>query len=267
MVSSFFGTAAIGRFGGGKRSKGIKLGSKAGWILMNPGATGFPHRLHVPTRQTVPLFFLAVWMFHYTNRALVTPMLMRVQPGSTASFSLGVVIAGWITLFLHGYFNAAYLTEFGTQYTTEWFSDPRFQIGLAIYIFGFTLNVHSDSILRNLRSPNPSPDEPRYKIPYGGGFKWLTCPQYFGEILSFTGFAIMVWNLGAVFVLAMTAGNLIPERFTPTNGSTRTLMTTRKTERRLSQGYSDTGIRNHCSAVAIADASGWYQIAELIARS
>ena len=31
MVSSFFGTAAYGgRFGGGKRSKGIKLGSKAG---------------------------------------------------------------------------------------------------------------------------------------------------------------------------------------------------------------------------------------------
>ncbi|MDG1770917.1 MAG: 3-oxo-5-alpha-steroid 4-dehydrogenase, partial [Luminiphilus sp.] len=37
-----------------------------------------------------------------------------------------------------------------------------------------------------------------------------TCPQYLGEILSFTGFAIMTWNLGAVFVLAMTAGNLIP---------------------------------------------------------
>ena len=214
MVSSFFGTAAYGgRFGGGKRSKGIKLGSKAGWILMElPGLLVFPVVFFMGPNsdQTVPLFFLAVWMFHYTNRALVTPVLMRVQPGSTASFSLGVVIAGWITLFLHGSFNAAYLTEFGTQYTTEWFSDPRFQIGLAIYAFGFTLNVHSDGILRNLRSPNPSPDEPRYKIPYGGGFKWLTCPQYFGEILSFTGFAIMVWNLGAVFVLAMTAGNLIP---------------------------------------------------------
>ena len=32
----------------------------------------------------------------------------------------------------------------------------------------------------------------------------------FAMVLSFTGFAIMVWNLGAVFVLAMTAGNLIP---------------------------------------------------------
>ena len=55
----------------------------------------------------------------------------------TARFSLGVVIAGWITLFFHGYFNAAYLTEFGTQYTDDWFRDPRFIIGLGIYAFGF----------------------------------------------------------------------------------------------------------------------------------
>ena len=149
-------------------------------------------------------------MRHYTNRALITPLLMRVQPGSQASFSLGVVIAGWITLFLHGYFNAAYLTELGTQYTYDWFTDPRFRIGFAIYVVGFVLNIQSDHILRNLRSPNPNPDEPRYKIPYGGGFRFGSCPQYLGEVLSFTGFAIMAWNLGAVFVLAMTAGNLIP---------------------------------------------------------
>jgi 3-oxo-5-alpha-steroid 4-dehydrogenase 1 len=64
--------------------------------------------------------------------------------------------------------------------------------------------------LRNLRSLKPTPNEPRYKVPYGGLFKWVSCPQYFGEILSFVGFAVMTWNLGAVFVLAMTAGNLIP---------------------------------------------------------
>ena len=31
-----------------------------------------------------------------------------------------------------------------------------------------------------------------------------------GEILSFIGFAVMTWNLGAVFVLAITVGNLAP---------------------------------------------------------
>jgi len=214
FVSSLFGTAAYGgRFGGGKRAKGIKLGSKFGWVLMElPGLIVFPIVFFMGSNadQLVPLLFLGIWMFHYTNRALVAPLLMRVQPGSTASFSLGVVIAGWITLLLHGYFNAAYISDYGTLYTDDWLQDPRFQLGLLIYGIGFTLNVHSDRILRHLRSPNPSPDEPRYKIPYGGGFRWVSCPQYFGEILSFTGFAVMTWNLGAVFVLAVTAGNLIP---------------------------------------------------------
>ena len=214
LVGSFFGTAAYGgRFGGGKRAKGLKLGAKQGWVLMElPGLIVFPVVFFMGSNadQAVPLFFLAIWMMHYTNRALITPLLMRVQPGSQASFSFGVVIAGWMTLFLHGYFNAAYLTELGTQYTYDWFSDPRFRIGFAIYVVGFVLNIQSDHILRNLRSPNPNPDEPRYKIPYGGGFRFVSCPQYLGEILSFTGFAIMAWNLGAVFVLAMTAGNLIP---------------------------------------------------------
>ena len=159
MVSSYFGTAAYGgRFGGGKRAKGIKLGSKSGWILMElPGLIVFPIVFFMGSNsdQTVPLFFLAIWMIHYSNRALITPMLMRVQPGSTASFSLGVVIAGWITLFLHGYFNAAYLTEYGAQYTDDWFSDPRFQIGLVIYLIGFTLNVHSDSILEKSSLAQP----------------------------------------------------------------------------------------------------------------
>jgi hypothetical protein len=82
---AFFGTAAYGgRFGGGKRAKGIKLGSKTGWILMElPGLLVFPVVFFMGPNadQSVPLFFLGVWMFHYTNRALVAPMLMRVQPG------------------------------------------------------------------------------------------------------------------------------------------------------------------------------------------
>ena len=44
LVGSFFGTAAYGgRFGGGKRAKGLKLGAKQGWVLMElPGLIVFP---------------------------------------------------------------------------------------------------------------------------------------------------------------------------------------------------------------------------------
>ena len=143
LVGSFFGTAAYGgRFSGSKKKKGLKLGAKFGWVLMElPGLIVFPVVFFMGPNsgQAVPLFFLAIWMMHYSNRALINPLRMRVQPGSSASFAFSVVIAGWITLFLHGYFNAAYLTQFGTQYTEAWFTDPRFIIGLCIYAFGFIL--------------------------------------------------------------------------------------------------------------------------------
>jgi 3-oxo-5-alpha-steroid 4-dehydrogenase 1 len=174
LLTSFMGTAKYGgRFG--VKGKGFKLGSKVGWIIMElPGLLVFPIIFFMGKNalQPVPLFFLAVWIMHYTNRALITPLLMRVQPGTQSSFDISVVLLGWVSLTLHGYFNAAYI--------------------------------------RNLRSKNPSPDEPRYKIPYGGGFKFVTCPQYLGEITSFIGIAVMTWNLGALFVLAITIANLVP---------------------------------------------------------
>ena len=211
-VGSKFGTAQYGgRFGA--TSKGFKLGSKPGWILMEiPALILFPVFFFMGSNagETVPLFFLAIWIMHYSNRALITPMLMRTRPDAKSDFSVSVVVSGWVVLALHSYLNARYLSEYGQHYQPDWFQDPRFIIGLAIYAFGFILNIHSDSILRNLRSKNPSPDEPRYKIPYGGGFRWISCPQYLGEIISFVGIAVMTWNLGAVFVIAVTAGNLVP---------------------------------------------------------
>ena len=144
-ASSF--AAYGGRFGGVSGQRVSSSARKQDGSYQTPGATGFPHSLlHgsqlgpdrtplLPSRLDVPLHQPRACHSHAdAGAAWINRQLL-----------LGVVIAGWIVL-LHGYFNAAYLTEFGTQYTTEWFSDPRFQIGLAIYIFGFTPNVHSDSI-------------------------------------------------------------------------------------------------------------------------
>ena len=213
FISSRYGTAKYGgRFGGAGKG-GFKLGSKPGWILMElPGLLVFPIVFFMGSNsmETVPLFFLAIWMLHYCNRALITPLLMRTRPDAQSDFDISVILLGWVSLALHGYLNARYISELGDHYQPEWFSDPRFIIGLSIYAFGFTLNIKSDSILRNLRAKVPDVNEPRYKIPYGWGFKFVSCPQYLGEIISFIGIAVMTWNLGAVFVIAITIGNLVP---------------------------------------------------------
>ena len=212
-IGSRKGTATYGgRFG--TKSKGVKFSPNMGWFLMEvPALLVFPIFFFMGDNwnQPVALFLGGLWMFHYMNRAVITPMLIRVAPGTQSSFNITVVVAGWATLALHSYLNGSFISQYGSHlHMEEWFSDPRFIAGLMIYICGFTINVKSDAILRNLRSKNQSADEPRYKIPYGGLFKYVTCPQYFGEILSFLGFTIMTWGLGFLYIFAVTFLNLVP---------------------------------------------------------
>ena len=73
-------------------------------------------------------------------------------------------------------------------------------------MIGAGINIHSDQILLSLRKPG----ETGYKIPKGGMFKWISCPNLFGEILEWSGFAILCWNLPALGFAVWTAANLIP---------------------------------------------------------
>ncbi len=52
--------------------------------------------------------------------------------------------------------------------------------------------------LINLRQPG----ETGYKIPRGGMYRYVSCPNYMGETIEWIGFAIMSWSLvGAVFAI------------------------------------------------------------------
>jgi steroid 5-alpha reductase family enzyme len=78
-----------------------------------------------------------------------------------------------------------------------------------MFFSGYIINIHSDSILRGLRAKN----ETGYKIPGTGLFKFVSSPNYFGEILEWTGWAVATWSLpGAAFAL-WTIANLAPRAF------------------------------------------------------
>ena len=215
LLGALFVQAPYGRFASDKY--GVSLPPRWGWFLMElPATVSFVwFYFHGQNRfELVPLFFLGIWLLHYGNRGFVFPWLMRVAKGAKGSFSIMVIVAGWLVTTLHGYLNAVYIAHLGTHYTPDWFTDPRFIIGMAIYFTGFALNLHSDAILRNLRSVEEAArGEKIYRIPYGGLFRYVSSPSYFSELLSFTGFAIATWSLGAVFVLLVSAANLVPRAF------------------------------------------------------
>ena len=85
---------------------------------------------------------------------------------------------------------------------------------VSLYYMGFLINVHSDRIIRNLRTKEEvATGEKVYRIPKGGLFSLITCPSYFSELLGWIGFAIASWSLGSLFVLLISAANLIPRAF------------------------------------------------------
>jgi 3-oxo-5-alpha-steroid 4-dehydrogenase 1 len=109
---------------------------------------------------------------------------------------------------VNGYLHGRWYFTLGQEYSINWFFSPQFIIGLAIFIGGMAINLHSDHILRNLRKTGEK--ETEYKIPYGGVFRWVSCGNYFGEVTEWIGWAVLTWSLpGLVFALWVMA-NLVP---------------------------------------------------------
>ncbi len=215
FIGAAFAKSPYGRFASDRW--GVNLSPRLGWFLMELPATLsflFFYFQGKNRFEIVPLFFLLVWTIHYGNRGFVFPYLIRSPKGSTASFSISIVMTGWLVTTLHGYLNARFISELGTHFTVDWFTDPRFIFGIVLYYGSFVLNIHSDAIIRNLRSVDEvERGEKVYRIPKGGLFRYVTNPSYLTEITAFTGFAIATWSLGATFILLITIGNLVPRAF------------------------------------------------------
>ena len=185
---------------------GFLMDNKLGWGFMeivSPLVMAW-FFLSGSNEKTLPMWiFFALWMLHYFNRSIVFPLRTKT---SNKKIPLMIVLSAVSFNLMNGFTNGYWLGEIGTPYSETWIKDLRFIIGGTIFAIGAFINLHSDEILLNLRAPG----ETDYKIPKGGFFKYVSCPNHFGEIVEWTGFAILCWNLPALGFAIWTAANLIP---------------------------------------------------------
>jgi steroid 5-alpha reductase family enzyme len=109
---------------------------------------------------------------------------------------------------LNAYLNARWISHFG-RYHADWLTDPRFLLGAALFAAGFWINYTADRTLLRLRRPGES----GYGIPRGGLYRFVSCPNYLGEIVEWTGFAVACWSLPALAFAVYTAANVAPRAF------------------------------------------------------
>lgn len=199
-------TAPYGRYA--RDGWGPTVPSRVGWVLMEAPAVFLYCGVFALGRhrgELVPLVLLGFWQLHYVHRTFVFPFRMRIG-GKRMPLSIPLMAIVFNTL--NAYVNARWISEFGT-YPTDWLWDPRFLAGAALFLVGMGINLHADTVLIHLRKPG----ETGYKIPEGGLYRFVTCPNYLGEIVEWTGWALMTWSLAGLSFAVYTAANLAPRAF------------------------------------------------------
>jgi 3-oxo-5-alpha-steroid 4-dehydrogenase 1 len=204
FVLLFFFVAPYGRHI--RHGWGQTIGNRMGWILMeSPAPISFAvcFLLGSNAMTISGVGFLILWEAHYVHRSFIYPFSLsrdgRPMP-------LAIVSFGFFFNVMNGYLNGRYLFNFSGNYGSHWLADPRFIIGSLIFVIGFVINRQADRILRRLRGPGDS----GYKIPYEGFYRWISCPNYAGELVIWVGWAIATWSLPGLAFAFWTAANLVP---------------------------------------------------------
>jgi 3-oxo-5-alpha-steroid 4-dehydrogenase 1 len=177
----------------------------------SPTSLSLPSFSRPPALGIKPPFVLtALYLTHYLNRALISPL----RSPSRSKSHLVVVLSAIAFNAPNGFLLAAYLTSASTaahlsSVTLSPLSSSsslRFWAGLVLWAAGFAGNVYHDEILLNIRrkaiakgkakeqleengKPAPTP-RPYYAIPHGGLYAFISFPNYLCEWVEWFGFAL-----------------------------------------------------------------------------
>ena len=205
-VVMFFVTAPFGRHT--TTTWGPMVNNKLAWIIMEfPSLAIMSYFLFFGTNSFAGYAWIlfSFWIFHYLNRTFIYPIRIKAtEKKMPLVIMLNAILFNLMNAGLNGYFLAELCNP--SKYGEAWITAPTTIIGIGLFMIGIFINWKSDNILINLRKPG----ETGYKIPRGFLFKYVSSPNLFGEVLEWTGFAIMAWNLPALTFAVWTFANLVP---------------------------------------------------------
>ena len=141
-------------------------------------------------RNPVNIVMYVLFMVHYVTQGLIMPIISRY---SNTRIALWIPVAILVTNTFYHYLNAEFIGS--ANFCDNYYYDPRFIVGVLLFVVGFILGRAADIQLILLRKSRKDKD---YVIPKGVLFGLISCPNYFGEGLEWFGWAVMTWSLSGV---------------------------------------------------------------------
>lgn len=151
-------------------------------------------------KDALSWILIALWSVHYINRVFIFPFRLK-----TKGKKMPLIIAASAILFnlMNGFVNGYYIGFIQGQ--SGGIVQVFTIVGIIVFLIGFGINQIADSKLIALRKQDQG-----YQIPKGWLFNYISCPNHFGEILEWAGFATAARNLPAFSFAVWTFCNLAP---------------------------------------------------------
>ena len=188
-----------------KPEASFTLPSRAGWIIMeSPAVFGILIFLYM-FYQTIGItetFLCCIWLLHYIHRTFIWPLRAKLR-----GKQMGVGVMSMALLFnvVNITLQCIWIFILG-EYTDQWLLSPIFIVGIIIFLLGMLINIKSDDILINLRKSGGN----GYHVPKGFFFKYVSSPNYFGEIIEWFGWSLLSMSPAGFVFFIWTSANLIP---------------------------------------------------------
>ena len=184
---------------------GPMMSNRLAWIIMELTVLVslwtiiYPHAANL---SAVSWIITGLFCFHYFNRAFIFPFRLRTRG---KKMPVVVMVSGILFNVVNGSSLGYFMVNFAS-YDISWLTDLRFIAGIILFFVGIFVNWRADNILIHLRKPGQT----HYVMPQHWYFRFVSCPNLFGELIEWFGFALLCWNLPAWTFFIWTSANLIP---------------------------------------------------------
>jgi protein-S-isoprenylcysteine O-methyltransferase Ste14 len=202
FILLFYISAPYGKFL--RKGWGPVIKSKWAWMVMEFPSPALMILFFITSdRKSIPeIVFVMLWLSHYLHRTFVYPFR---QSGREKPFPFLLVAMALVFNCLNGFVNG-YGVFHISYYSESWLFSWQFIGGVILFITGFAVNKTADEKLLDMRILNPQ----EYIIPGGWLFEKISSPHYFGEIIEWSGWALMTWSLPGLAFFVFTFANLFP---------------------------------------------------------
>lgn len=151
------------------------------------------------------ILLISPFLLHYIHRTIIYPLRLRRKPST--GYPISVALMAFAFNLLNSYLQSRWVSEYADYRYDEWFW-WRFCGGLVVFLSGMAVNVKSDMELVKLKDSGGGGGG--YKIPRGGMFEFVSCPNYLGEMVEWLGWTVMTGSWVGLGFLLYTCANLVP---------------------------------------------------------